>query len=96
MAEFQLVIVEGADTGREFDLTGGIVAGRGQDAGIVLEDSEASRKHASLSVEGGAVAVEDLGSTNGTFVNGTRIDRPRKLTPGDVVRVGETDLRFES
>ena len=39
--------------------------------------------------------VEDIGSTNGTFVNGIRLTRERKLTPGDVVRIGETDLRFE-
>jgi pSer/pThr/pTyr-binding forkhead associated (FHA) protein len=41
------------------------------------------------------VWVQDLGSTNGTLVNGVRIDGPRRLEPGDVVRVGETDLRFE-
>jgi pSer/pThr/pTyr-binding forkhead associated (FHA) protein len=39
--------------------------------------------------------VSDVGSTNGTYVNGARIDRPRKLVEGDVVRVGETELRFE-
>jgi pSer/pThr/pTyr-binding forkhead associated (FHA) protein len=39
--------------------------------------------------------VQDRGSTNGTFVNGTQIDRPRRLAPGDVVRVGETDLRYD-
>jgi pSer/pThr/pTyr-binding forkhead associated (FHA) protein len=40
--------------------------------------------------------VEDVGSTNGTFVNGARLEEPRRLEPGDVVRVGETDLRFEA
>jgi pSer/pThr/pTyr-binding forkhead associated (FHA) protein len=39
--------------------------------------------------------VHDLGSTNGTYVNGIRIDRPRKLVQGDLIRVGETELRFE-
>jgi pSer/pThr/pTyr-binding forkhead associated (FHA) protein len=42
------------------------------------------------------VYVHDLGSTNGTYVNGVRIDRSRKLAAGDVVRVGETDLRYEA
>ena len=42
-----------------------------------------------------ASSIEDIGSTNGTFVNGIRLTRDRKLTPGDVVRIGETDLRFE-
>jgi pSer/pThr/pTyr-binding forkhead associated (FHA) protein len=41
------------------------------------------------------VWVHDLGSTNGTHVNGVRIDRPRKLVEGDIVRVGETELRFD-
>jgi pSer/pThr/pTyr-binding forkhead associated (FHA) protein len=41
------------------------------------------------------VWLEDIGSTNGTFVNGIRVTRERKLVPGDVVRIGETDLRFE-
>jgi pSer/pThr/pTyr-binding forkhead associated (FHA) protein len=40
--------------------------------------------------------VEDIGSTNGTFVNGIRLTRERRLVPGDVLRVGETDLRFET
>jgi pSer/pThr/pTyr-binding forkhead associated (FHA) protein len=40
--------------------------------------------------------VVDVGSTNGTYVNGSRIQRPRKLASGDVVRIGETDLRFEA
>ena len=39
--------------------------------------------------------MSDVGSTNGTYVNGVRIDRPRKLAQGDLVRVGETELRFE-
>jgi pSer/pThr/pTyr-binding forkhead associated (FHA) protein len=39
--------------------------------------------------------VEDIGSTNGTFVNGARLTKPRKLARGDVVRVGETELRYE-
>jgi pSer/pThr/pTyr-binding forkhead associated (FHA) protein len=42
------------------------------------------------------VWIEDVGSTNGTFVNGVRLSRPRKLAAGDLVRVGETDLRFEA
>ncbi len=42
------------------------------------------------------VWVSDVGSTNGTFVNGVRIDAPRKLETGDVVRIGETELRFDA
>ena len=42
------------------------------------------------------VWVEDIGSTNGTYVNGVRLESPRRLKPGDVVRIGETDLRFDT
>jgi pSer/pThr/pTyr-binding forkhead associated (FHA) protein len=41
------------------------------------------------------VYVEDIGSTNGTYVNGVRLTRERRLAPGDLIRIGETDLRFE-
>ena len=53
------------------------------------------RRHARFEPRRDGVYVEDVGSTNGTFVNGIRLTRERKLVPGDIVRVGETDLRFE-
>ena len=59
-------------------------------------DSYASAVHARVETRPDGTWLEDAGSTNGTFVNGTRIERPRKLAAGDVVRVGETDLRFET
>ena len=59
------------------------------------EDEFASGRHARFEPRRDGVYVEDIGSTNGTFVNGIRLTRDRRLTPGDVVRVGETDLRFE-
>ena len=42
------------------------------------------------------VWLSDVGSTNGTFVNGARLERPRRLAPGDVIRIGATDLRFDA
>jgi hypothetical protein len=90
VAEIQLVIVEGADSGREFDLGGAIIVGRDESAGIVIADAEASRKHASLTTEGASLTVEDLGSTNGTFVNGERLSAARTVGEGDRVRVGTT------
>ena len=73
-----------------------ITIGRGAQNDIrVDEDEYASARHARVEPRLDGVWVHDLGSSNGTFVNGIRIERPRKLTQGDVVRVGESDFRFE-
>ena len=59
------------------------------------QDDFASGKHALVDPRRDGVWVEDLGSTNGTFVNGVRLSSSRRLAPGDVLRVGETDFRYE-
>ena len=70
--------------------------GRGPQNVIELRgDQFSSAAHARFERRGDAVWVQDEGSTNGTFVNGSRLERPRKLTSGDIVRVGETHLRYE-
>jgi predicted component of type VI protein secretion system len=56
---------------------------------IVINDAEVSRRHARLTFQGGKYVLEDLGSTNGTFVNGQRLAGPRVLKPGEVVSFGE-------
>jgi pSer/pThr/pTyr-binding forkhead associated (FHA) protein len=61
----------------------------------LLRDDFTSGRHARFEPRRDGVWVEDVGSTNGTFVNGVRLTQPRKLSPGDVIRIGETDLRFE-
>ena len=68
--------------------------GAGNDVSI-SDDQYASGRHARFEPRRDGVYVEDVGSTNGTFVNGIRLTRERRLTPGDVVRIGETDLRYE-
>jgi hypothetical protein len=73
-----------------------ITVGRGANNDISLPDDEyASARHARVEPRRDGVWVEDIGSTNGTFVNGIRLTRERKLVPGDVLRVGATDLRFD-
>jgi pSer/pThr/pTyr-binding forkhead associated (FHA) protein len=73
-----------------------LTVGRGADNDLELSgDQYASAQHARIEPRGADVWVEDDGSTNGTYVNGTRIDGPHRLRPGDVVRVGETELRYE-
>jgi hypothetical protein len=72
-----------------------VTVGRGTHNDLALEADEfASVKHARFEPRHDGVWVEDVGSTNGTFVNGARLSQPRKLKPGDVVRIGRTDLRF--
>jgi len=73
-----------------------VTIGRSTDNDMALGDDEfASARHARVEPRRDGVWVEDVGSTNGTFVNGIKVERPRKLAPGDIIRVGETDLRFE-
>jgi hypothetical protein len=61
----------------------------------LLEDDFASGRHALFDPRRDGVWIEDLGSTNGTFVNGVRLTSPRHLASGDIVRIGETDFRYE-
>ena len=74
-----------------------LTVGRGANNDVSIDGDEyASARHARFEPRRDGVYVEDVGSTNGTFVNGIRLTRERRLTRGDVVRVGETDLRFEA
>jgi hypothetical protein len=73
-----------------------LTVGRGANNDVAISGDEyASTRHARFEPRRDGIWVEDIGSTNGTFVNGIRLTRERRLTPGDVVRIGETDLRFE-
>jgi pSer/pThr/pTyr-binding forkhead associated (FHA) protein len=85
------------DEGNEYELDSApLTIGRGNHNDVPIDADEfASARHVRIEPRRDGVWVHDLGSTNGTYVNGVRIDRPRKLLDGDVVRVGETELRFE-
>jgi pSer/pThr/pTyr-binding forkhead associated (FHA) protein len=96
----RLVVVQSTivNAGDEFELDSApLTIGRGGQNDLALEGDEyASARHVRIEPRRDGVWVSDLGSTNGTFVNGVQIDKPRKLSGGDVVRVGETELRYES
>jgi pSer/pThr/pTyr-binding forkhead associated (FHA) protein len=82
-------------TERELD-SSPVTLGRADENDLVLDTDEfASVKHARIEPRRDGVWLQDLESTNGTFVNGAKVTRPRKLSAGDVIRVGETDLRYE-
>jgi pSer/pThr/pTyr-binding forkhead associated (FHA) protein len=85
------------DVGEEIPVDSMPVAiGRGGQNEIALDGDEfASAQHARFETRRDGLWVEDIGSTNGTFVNGARVTTPRRLSKGDVVRVGQTDFRVE-
>jgi len=89
-----VVVTSGPETGRRVELDLEVAIGR-QDTDLVVEDPEVSRRHAVLRRSDGSVIVEDLDSTNGTFVNGERIRSPIAVGPGDQIRVGRTTLEIE-
>ena len=90
MAQFQFVMRSGPTPGVTFPLEGDqLIIGRDLSNGVAINDAEISRKHSRLSFQGGKYVLEDLGSTNGTFVNGQRLAGPVVLKPGDVVSLGE-------
>ena len=85
----------GHDPGMIYDLDGDLVLGRGEHAEIRLEDPFASARHARIYEQGSSVIVEDLGSTNGTYLNEELLQTPRPLHPGDRVRIGDSEFAFE-
>ena len=91
----ELLVQSGPDAGKVFQLgTTPLVAGRQAGTGILLNDGQASRRHASFEVVNGTLLVSDLGSANGTSVNGQLLNpnQPRSLRAGDVVTIGSTTL----
>ena len=72
------------------------IIGREEGLEVILQDAEASRRHSRISWQGGQYVIEDLGSTNGTFINGVQITTPQVLNPGDSIGIGQTALVFQS
>ena len=96
-AEPRLIVerAPGHTPGMEYDIGAGAVMGRGDQAEIRLEDPFASSRHARLLRQGGIVVLEDLGSTNGTYLNEELVTGPQPLHRGDRVRIGDSEFTFQ-
>jgi hypothetical protein len=86
----------GLGEGERFDLIGGLSIGRSSDADVQIEDRYASGLHARIFSRDGRTYIEDMNSTNGTLVNDATLHGEAELVDGDVVRIGDTEFRFEA
>jgi hypothetical protein len=90
MSQFQFVMRSGPNPGKVFPVEGNeLTIGRDTSNPISINDAEVSRKHAKMELRGSSYVIQDLGSTNGTFVNGSRISGMQVLNPNDIVSFGE-------
>jgi len=89
-----LVITEGVDRGRQVALADGLTIGRGDTNAVPLRDEYVSTKHARVLLHEGRWFVEDIGSTNGTYVSGARITGPTPITDSSTIRLGRTVLEL--
>ncbi|WP_019631610.1 FHA domain-containing protein FhaB/FipA [Actinomadura atramentaria] len=94
-APTKLVVVQGERSGTVINLTDApITIGRAHDATLMVTDDYASSRHARLYAQNGQWIVEDLGSTNGTYLGRTKVTRPMPIPPGVPVRIGKTVIEL--
>ena len=91
-----LAVLDGAESGRRIQIAERLTLGRGEEAGVLIDDPEVSRTHAILRLTAAGLELQDLSSLNGTWVNGERIGGPTLLAPGDVVKLGATQIEVLS
>ena len=83
------------EPGTELPVTGGVMLGRAGGADIKIEDQFASSNHARVYERDGVMVVEDLGSTNGTYLNNRPLRGAERIGPGDTIRIGDTEFRYQ-
>ena len=91
----EVVAALGFEPGTLLDVSGGATLGRADGADIKVEDQYASSNHARIYPRGEFMYVEDMGSTNGTYLNGRTLSTGERLKPSDVIRIGDTEYRYE-
>jgi hypothetical protein len=90
-----VVAAMGHEPGRSFDVGQGATFGRSEGADIRVNDQFASSAHARIFDRGGFMYLEDMGSTNGTYLNGRQIKRAERLNRADTIRIGDSEYRYE-
>jgi hypothetical protein len=91
----EVVAAMGLDPGTAFELGEGATMGRADGSDIPVDDPFASSAHARIFPRAQFMYIEDMGSTNGTYLNGRRLRAAERLKPGDTVRIGETEYRYQ-
>jgi class 3 adenylate cyclase len=91
-----LAVLDGVERGRQIRVAGRLTLGRGDDAGLPIDDPEMSRAHAVVGPTADGLEIQDLGSLNGTWVNGERISGSLRLERGDVIKIGATRIEVLS
>lgn len=86
----------GLNAGERFDLIGGLSIGRSAEADVRIDDRYASGLHARIFARDGRTWIEDMSSTNGTLLNDASLKGEAELIDGDVVRIGDTEFRYEA
>ena len=94
-ARLVVVAAMGHEPGTTFDVREGALFGRSDGADIRVEDPFASSSHARIDNRGGALYLEDMGSTNGTYLNGRKVQSAQRLDTGDTIRIGDSEYRYE-
>jgi pSer/pThr/pTyr-binding forkhead associated (FHA) protein len=90
----EVVAAMGYEPGTVIDISEGATLGRAGSADIHVEDPFASSVHARIFVRNGFMFVEDMGSTNGTYLNGRQLRKPEQLKPADKIRIGDSEYSY--
>ncbi len=91
----EVVAAMGYEPGTVFELDGEATLGRAKGADVRIEDPFASSAHARIFPSGEAMYIEDLGSTNGTYLNERQLEGPERLRTSDAIRIGDTEYRYQ-
>jgi hypothetical protein len=94
-ARVRVIAAMGHEPGTTFDVGEGVVFGRSDGAEIRVDDPFASSAHARIFVRGGVAYLEDMGSTNGTRLNGRQVTSAERLNGSDTIRIGDSEYRYE-